>query len=86
MRKLYDASAAGVEVDLLVRGNCALVTGIQGKSDHIRIHGIIDRYLEHPRIFIFANGGEEKYYIGSAAGCPAIWTTASKCLRLYTTK
>ncbi len=70
VRKLYDASAAGVEVDLLVRGNCALVTGIQGKSDHIRIHGIIDRYLEHSRILIFCNGGDERYFIGSADWMP----------------
>ena len=70
MRKLYEASAAGVEVDLLVRGNCSLVTGIPGKSDHIRIHGIIDRYLEHSRILIFCNGGDERYYMGSADWMP----------------
>ena len=65
IQKLYEASTAGVQTDLVVRGNCSLVTGIPGVSDNIRINGIIDRYLEHPRIFIFANGGEEKYYIGS---------------------
>ncbi len=70
MRKLYEASAAGVEVDLLVRGNCSLVTGIPGKSDHIRIHGIIDRYLEHSRILIFCNGGDERYFMGSADWMP----------------
>lgn len=70
MRKLYEASAAGVEVDLLVRGNCSLVTGIPGKSDHIHIHGIIDRYLEHSRILIFCNGGDERYYMGSADWMP----------------
>lgn len=64
--KLYEASAAGVRIDLLVRGNCSLVTGIPGVSETIRINGIIDRYLEHSRILIFGNGGEELYYLGSA--------------------
>ena len=68
--KLYEASQAGVDIDLLVRGNCSLVTGIQGVSDNIRIHGIIDRYLEHSRIFIFANGGDEKIFMGSADWMP----------------
>ncbi len=66
MEKLYEASKAGVTVDLLVRGNCSLVTGIPQVSDKIRINGIIDRYLEHARIFIFAAGGENKIFIGSA--------------------
>lgn len=70
IQKLYEASTAGVQTDLVIRGNCSLVTGIPGVSDNIRINGIIDRYLEHPRIFIFANGGEEKYYIGSADWMP----------------
>lgn len=70
VRKLYEASENGVRVDLLVRGNCSLVTGILGKSDNIRICGIIDRYLEHSRIFIFANGGEKKCFIGSADWMP----------------
>ena len=71
VQKLYEASAAGVEIDLLVRGNCSLITGIEGVSDHIHIRGIIDRYLEHSRIFIFANGGEEeKIFIGSADWMP----------------
>ena len=61
-----EASAAGVRIDLLVRGNCSLVTGIPGVSDTIRIIGIIDRYLEHSRILIFGNGGEERYFIGSS--------------------
>lgn len=64
--KLYEASNAGVRMDFLVRGNCSVITGIKGMSENIRINGIIDRYLEHSRIFIFANGGEELYYIGSA--------------------
>ncbi|GHT54051.1 polyphosphate kinase [Bacteroidia bacterium] len=66
IEKLYEASAAGVEIELLVRGSCSLITGVKGISSHITIKGIIDRYLEHSRIFIFCNGGKEKYYIGSA--------------------
>ncbi len=70
IEKLYEASTAGVNIELLVRGNCSLVTGIPGLSDHIRINGIIDRYLEHSRIFIFANEGKETYVIGSADWMP----------------
>ena len=70
VNKLYEASAAGVAIDLVVRGNCSLVPGIPGKSENIRINGIIDRYLEHSRIFIFANGGMEKFFIGSADWMP----------------
>lgn len=70
VRKLYAASKAGVKIDLLVRGNCSLVTGIPGVSENIRINGIIDRYLEHSRIFVFANGGKESYLIGSADWMP----------------
>lgn len=64
VKKLYEASSHGVRIDLLVRGNCSLITGVPGVSDTIRINGIIDRYLEHSRIFIFANGGDEKMFIG----------------------
>lgn len=70
VEKLYEASCAGVDIDLLVRGNCSLVPGIPGVSDHIRIAGIIDRYLEHSRIFVFAAGGEERVFIGSADWMP----------------
>ena len=66
IKKLYEASEAGVEIQLLVRGNCSVMTGIKGISEHIHINGIIDRYLEHSRMIIFGNGGEERYYIGSA--------------------
>ncbi|WP_321332291.1 RNA degradosome polyphosphate kinase [uncultured Bacteroides sp.] len=66
IEKLYEASKAGVPVELLVRGNCSLLTDIPGGSDTIRVNGIIDRYLEHARIFIFAAGGENKTFIGSA--------------------
>lgn len=70
VNKLYEASQAGVDIQLVVRGNCSLITGIEGVSDHIHINGIIDRYLEHSRIFIFAAGGEEKVFIGSADWMP----------------
>ncbi|MDP4239472.1 MAG: RNA degradosome polyphosphate kinase [Bacteroidota bacterium] len=66
IEKLYLASNAGVVIKLLVRGNCSLVTGIPGQSENIQAFGIIDRYLEHSRILIFANGGNERYFIGSA--------------------
>ncbi|MDR3129452.1 MAG: RNA degradosome polyphosphate kinase [Tannerellaceae bacterium] len=66
VNKLYEASVAGVKIDLLVRGSCSLVTGVEGISSNISVKGIIDRYLEHSRIFIFCNGGKMKYYIGSA--------------------
>jgi len=66
IQKLYQASTAGVKIKLLVRGGCTMVTGVVGMSENIEIFGIIDRYLEHSRIMIFANGGHEKYYIGSA--------------------
>lgn len=70
VKMLYEASSNGVPVDLLVRGNCSLMTGISGISDSIHICGIIDRYLEHSRIFLFAAGGEEKVFIGSADWMP----------------
>ncbi len=70
VKKLYEASANGVPIDLVVRGNCSLVTSIPGKSDTIRIVGIIDRYLEHARIFQFCAEGENKMFIGSADWMP----------------
>ncbi|MDD6099102.1 MAG: RNA degradosome polyphosphate kinase [bacterium] len=70
VEKLYEASVAGVPIELLVRGNCSLIPGIKGVSESIRIAGIIDRYLEHARIFLFANGGEEKVFMGSADWMP----------------
>ena len=66
IEKLYQASNAGVIIKLLVRGNCSLITGISNQSENIQAFGIIDRYLEHCRIMIFANGGEERYFMGSA--------------------
>jgi len=66
IKKLYQASRAGVKVKLVVRGTCALVPGVKGVSDSIEVYGIVDRFLEHSRIFIFANGGDEVCYISSA--------------------
>ena len=68
--KLYQASKAGVKIDIVIRGNCSLVPGIKGLSEHIRCVGIIDRYLEHSRILIFANGGKPRYFLGSADWMP----------------
>lgn len=70
VEKLYQAAAAGVPVDLLVRGNCSLSTKKLPEKQHLKICGIIDRYLEHSRIFIFAAGGAEKVFIGSADWMP----------------
>ena len=70
VKKLYEASSHGVRIDLLVRGNCSLITGVPGVSDTIRINGIIDRYLEHSRIFIFENAGDMICLTGSADWMP----------------
>jgi len=67
---LYRASQAGVDVDLIVRGMCALRPGIRGISDRIRVRSIVGRFLEHSRIFHFANGGQEETYLSSADWMP----------------
>jgi polyphosphate kinase len=66
IRLLYEASRAGVDVDLLVRGVCSLRPGVPGVSETIRVRSILGRFLEHSRIFYFHNGGEELIYLGSA--------------------
>lgn len=70
VQKLYEASQAGVPVDLLVRGCCSLVPGKKGISENIRAYGSIDRYLEHSRILVFKAGGKNLTFIGSADWMP----------------
>ncbi len=70
IRALYRASQAGVEIDLIVRGQCTLVPGLRGVSSRIRVRSIVGRFLEHSRIFLFENGGETEIYLGSADWMP----------------
>ena len=70
VQELYRASQAGVQIDLIVRGICAVNPGIRGVSDHIRVRSIVGRFLEHSRIYYFQNGGDEEIYVGSADWMP----------------
>jgi polyphosphate kinase len=70
IQELYEASRAGVRIDLLVRGACCLRPGVPGMSERIRVISIIDRFLEHARIYCFENGGTAEYYLGSADWMP----------------
>ncbi|HEU5453409.1 MAG TPA: polyphosphate kinase 1 [Terriglobales bacterium] len=70
IQELYRASQAGVQIDLIVRGMCALRPGVRGVSDRIRVRSIVGRFLEHSRIFLFDNGGDEEIYLGSADWMP----------------
>jgi polyphosphate kinase len=70
IQALYQASQAGVEIDLIIRGLCILRPGVKGLSERIRVRSIVGRFLEHSRIFHFANGGSDEIYIGSADWMP----------------
>jgi len=70
IRALYRASQAGVEIDLIVRGQCTLVPGVRGLSSRIKVRSIVGRFLEHSRIFYFENGGKPDLYLGSADWMP----------------
>jgi polyphosphate kinase len=70
IEQLYLASQAGVQIDLIVRGMCSLRPGLQGVSERIRVISIVDRYLEHARIFYFHNGGNPSYWLASADWMP----------------
>jgi polyphosphate kinase len=66
IEKLYEASNEGVKMRLVVRGVCSLVPGVEGYSENIEVISIVDKFLEHPRVYIFGNGGKEKVFISSA--------------------
>ncbi len=79
IKKLYEASQAGVSIKLIIRGICCLVPGVKGWSENIKVISIVDRFLEHARVFIFHNNGEEKIYLSSAD-----WMTRNLSYRVET--
>ncbi|RXF69808.1 polyphosphate kinase 1 [Arcticibacter tournemirensis] len=66
IEKIYEAGAAGVKVQMIIRGMCCLIPGVPGLSENIKVISIIDKYLEHARVWIFTNGGDEKVFLSSA--------------------
>jgi len=80
IRKLYDASRAGVKIQLIVRGICCAVPGVIGMSENIEIISIVDRFLEHARVLVFYNGGEEEVFLSSAD-----WMERNLSYRIETT-
>lgn len=75
--KLYEASQAGVKIQLIIRGICSLIPGVPGLSENIEAISIVDKFLEHPRVYIFENAGDKKIYISSAD-----WMTRNMDLRV----
>ncbi|MCC6460595.1 MAG: polyphosphate kinase 1 [Saprospiraceae bacterium] len=80
IRKLYEASQAGVKIQLIIRGICCVVPGLKGLSENIEVISIVDRFLEHARVFIFHHGGEDKMYLSSAD-----WMQRNLSFRIETT-
>jgi len=82
VRELYRASQAGVQIDLWC-AHLRIAAGVRGVSDHIKVRSIVGRFLEHSRIFYFANGGEEKFMLVALTGCRATcWNAWRRCFPL----